>query len=146
MSYSNHIKQNGLKQTQLKYYTKCRTSNPYVYIGLLPEVKEDVKITYNPKVDVIKRLLPKYYGLTFSQINVKSRKTEIVDVRHHLSFLVKIICKDMSLKSIGAIYRIPKDHSTIINSIKIMNNYIDTEPSIRQKHNEFLAEVKSLIV
>ncbi len=118
-----------------------------MYLGLLDlKANRNVVIEESPVVDIIKGLLPKYYGITFKKINTKSRQLEIVYIKHHFISLVRETTT-ISLNSIGAIfdYNGGVHHSTIINSIQEWSNIISYDKEKLKKHEEFKAEIKQIL-
>ena len=133
--------------TKADFYKNTKKSNPYIYLGLI-ELKKGRRLVIqkSPVVDIIKGLLPKYYGVNFEDINTSSRQLEICYIKHHFISLVRETTI-ISLKSIGAIFDYKEggvDHSTVINSITAWNNLLSYDINKQQIHAEYLNEVKQI--
>ena len=133
--------------TKADFYKNTKKSNPYIYLGLI-ELKKGRRLVIqkSPVVDIIKGLLPKYYGVNFEDINTPSRQLEICYIKHHFISLVRETTI-ISLKSIGAIFDYKEggiDHSTVINSITAWNNLLSYDINKQQIHAEYLNEVKQI--
>lgn len=75
-------------------------------------------------------------GLTLEQINIKSRKREIVTVRQMAHFKAYRETK-FNLSAIGSYFG-NKDHCTVIYSCKTIQNLLDTDKDFRKEHAVFL--------
>jgi chromosomal replication initiator protein len=95
------------------------------------------KINY---VDNIINEICKFYSLTTEDVTGKSRKREIVKARFIAIYIIRTET-DFKLSAIGKIFN--RDHSTILHSIKIINNTLtlkyDTDIS------DDLKEIKKII-
>lgn len=73
-------------------------------------------------VDYIKKTVADYYNLTVSQINSKSRTSNIIIARHIAMYLVRTLIKDISYIQIGHEFG-GRDHSTVMKACdKVSNN------------------------
>lgn len=83
---------------------------------------------------------------TFFNINIKikNRKIEIVKARQIAMYFIYYYSKkykwELTLKNIGYLCG-KKDHSTVLHSLKMVNNYIETEKDYREE----IEEIKKLI-
>lgn len=129
------------------FYKNTKNTSPYIFVGLIDLKKgRRLVIQKSPVVDIIKGLLPKYYGVTFEDINTSSRQLEICYIKHHFISLVRETTI-ISLKSIGAIFDYKEggvDHSTVINSITAWNNLLSYDVNKQQIHAEFKNEIKQI--
>jgi chromosomal replication initiator protein len=95
------------------------------------------KINY---VDNIIKEICKFYSLSYEDITSKSRKREIVKARFIAIYLIRTET-DYVLSQIGKLFN--RDHSTILHSIKIINNTLtlkyDTDIS------DEMQEIKKII-
>ena len=87
----------------------------------LRERQKAMKEKINYVENIIKEIC-KYYSLTTEQIKGKSRKREIVKARFISIYIIKNET-DFTLSAIRRIFN--RDHSTILHSIKIINNTIE---------------------
>ncbi len=109
---------------------------PQVCIYAIPGLLSDTKIPElnRPELqkDRIKEVVCKHYGLDPATITqTKSRKRELVFARQLIMYFMKKYTK-MSLKSIGSEFAgasngKKKDHTTVIHSIRTVNNLMDTD-------------------
>ena len=134
--------------TKAQLYSKLKERNPYVFLGLLhhEKMKQIVKIKKSASVEIIKKLLPEYYGYTWEEINVKTRVRPISDIKHHFIALVKETT-DLSLMSIGAIFTYKEngiDHTTVLNSIKAWDNLIIYDKVRTAMHERFLSSIREI--
>lgn len=88
----------------------------------------------------IKSIVSKFYGITPSDLNYKTRKREIVECRQIGMYYGKMFTK-RSLSQIGLVMG-GKDHATVLYSIRVVNNLIDTDKDFRL----FCDNVKSRIL
>lgn len=65
--------------------------------------------------------------------NNKCRKPEFVAIRHFVFLFLKQYTK-LSLANIGSVFE--KDHATVLNSIKKINGYIETEAYTKLQYDE----------
>ena len=90
------------------------------------------KPAYTSAAMIIK-IVSDYFNVQkfFTPDNIKrrNRKREIVVARQTSMYLIKKNTS-MSLVSIGGIFG--KDHTTVIHSIKTINDLLDTDPQMRQ--------------
>ena len=85
-------------------------------------------------VDKIVKTVAEYYNVDVNSINTKSRKREIVLVRHTAMFLAKKHL-DLSTSKIGQqIGR--RDHATVLHACKTISNLLDTNKQFRSEMNE----------
>ena len=111
-------------------FTK-RCSNTSVYVAT-PYCKiSDKNLTDDNKVDDIKEIVCKYFGLSLWMIETKSRKREIVEPRQIAITLVREFTR-LSLKGTGLRFG-GLDHSSIIYSVSTVNDLIATDKDYRKK-------------
>ncbi len=77
-------------------------------------------------IDNIQQIISDHFGIPISSINGKSRKKEIVTARQLGIYFSKEMT-DRPLKDIGRTFG-GRDHSTVLYSIKSVNNQIDVDP------------------
>lgn len=76
-------------------------------------------------VGIIKELVLKHFDLTWDQINVRCRDTELVQARHIIIYFAKNKT-GLTLKKIGNLFNGGKDHATVIHAIKAVRDLMDT--------------------
>jgi len=101
-------------------------------------LKELVQAT-NPEsvitVTKIKKIISKYFGLSNGEIDVPTRHKRIRFPRQLAHYFAKLLTKE-SYKTIG-IKAGKKDHATVLNSCKKINNLVETKYPIMD-YNRFL--------
>lgn len=70
-----------------------------------------------------------HFGTNLESIKIKSRKPEVKEVRHVCYFMLKKHTRN-GLANIGAL--LDQDHATVLNGLKRINNYIETERQTRE--------------
>lgn len=78
----------------------------------------------------IKILVASYYNLPVELLAGKTRKHEIVLARQVAMYLAKQLT-NLSLKSIGSYFG-GRDHTTVLHSIQMIENYFDTDQTVTQ--------------
>lgn len=81
-------------------------------------------------IDDIKKEVAKYYHTTSAALEGASRKHEIVLARQAAMYLAKQLTQ-YSLKSIGGSFG-KRDHTTVMHSCRMIENYLDTDTTIRE--------------
>lgn len=96
----------------------------------LPGLKNNFKFKIEEKkVEDIFNVVLYYYGETRDDILRKCRKERLVHVRQVISFLIRRHTS-VTLKGVADILGY-KDHTTIVNSCRQIENAIDSNPRIR---------------
>jgi chromosomal replication initiator protein len=87
-------------------------------------------------VESIIETVTTYYNITEKDITSKSRKREFVTARHittmFLRKFTKISLKDIGLRLGG------RDHTTAINSLKVINDLLETDDIIKEQCQEII--------
>ncbi len=81
----------------------------------------------------LKVIVSDYYGVDINLIGTKTRKREVVTCRHFIHYFLKKYNGKMwnlTLEEMGAITS--KDHATVLNSEKVINNLLSYNKEIRQ--------------
>jgi len=91
-----------------------------------------------PMEKIINRVAS-YYKLSIWQLNCKSRKSELLECRHVIFYLMRESFPKLSLKKIGQM--LSRDHSTVLNAIKNVNNWLETDKDFKAK----MAEIRKYI-
>jgi chromosomal replication initiator protein len=108
-----------------------RCSNTSVYVAT-PYCKiTDKNLTDDNKVDDIKEIVCKYFGISLWMIESRSRKREIVEPRQIAATLVREFTR-FSLKGTGLRFG-GLDHSSIISAVNTVNDLIATDKDYRKK-------------
>ena len=94
--------------------------SPYVYVGM-KQIKFDTETELAKEIiDIVAN----HFGMDRKTILSKSRKTEILIPRQIATWLVRTKL-NIGLVKIGEIFG-GQDHTTVINSIRAIDNEIDT--------------------
>lgn len=109
--------------------TKAFYMHPYAFAGCA-----NVDVTANSNRSLAQQIIKtvcKHQGISEEQINIRTRKKEIVYARHLAIYLIRHNVK-MGLKDIGMQFGdLMFDHTTIIHSLNTLNNWISTEEEVR---------------
>ena len=90
----------------------------------------------------IENAVSECYGVTREQLQLKTRKRQIVEARQIAMYLSKEMIKPKpSLKKIGY-YFADRDHATVLHASKVIQNFIDTENNFSQKIDEIKDKLK----
>ena len=114
--------------------TKLENPSIHSAIGIdkfssMQQVKDISELTVN----YILKVVCAEYGVKISDVKGVVRKREFVEPRHVFCSIVKrYFGSHKSLSNIGKV--ISRDHSTIINSIKNVNDWLDTDKQFRKKY------------
>jgi chromosomal replication initiator protein len=81
-------------------------------------------------MDDIKEEVSSYYNLPIELLAGKTRKHEVVLARQVAMYLAKHLT-NMSLKTIGSHFG-GRDHTTVLHSIQMIDNYLDTDRTVTQ--------------
>ena len=95
-------------------------------------------------VENIKALVATHFNIPVEKLQSKTRLREIVEARQLSMYLAKNYTKD-SLKSIGASFG-GRDHSTVLHSLKIVRDMMDTDQSFKDKVNYLVKKVQTTLV
>lgn len=101
------------------------------------EKKEKRELT----VDIIKKTVADYYNLTVSQINSKSRTSNIIIARHIAMYLVRNLIQDISFIQIGHEFG-GRDHSTVMKACDKVQKNIQKD----MNYKKAIEEIKNKIV
>ena len=88
---------------------------------------ESQAMVFDNTYEEIIKIVCKYYKTSFRQINTKSRKREKVHARQVCMFFAD---KFTNLTQDKIAAKFGRDHSTFINSLKVINNLLDTDKKV----------------
>jgi chromosomal replication initiator protein len=113
--------------------------NAYVIPGL-KGVKVPAKyfaMSYKIKSEDVVDAVCEIYCITVEDVVGKSRKREIAEARHVISWvLVKKM--GMTLSEVGRTFLGGRHHTTVISSLNKFNNIYETEEAFKSKINELI--------
>lgn len=78
------------------------------------------------------------YGVTFEQINVRSRKRELVEPRQIIMTMLVTMASYTTLAS-GEVFG--RKHSTVLSSKKSISSLLDTDKKFRMRFIRILREI-----
>lgn len=100
--------------------------HPYNYIGITNGINANInKLTPQE----ITKAICEYFNLQYERVFLKSRKREIVTVRHLSMYFIREYTK-IPLSSIGFFFK-GLDHTTVIHGINTVNDLKDTDMDYR---------------
>lgn len=94
--------------------------HPYIFVGLINPM---LKTKQDCAREVIS-IAAKYFGIEEESVYKKNRKHKVVLTKQISAYIIKDQF-EMSLVDIGKLFG--QDHTTIISSIRAINNYINTK-------------------
>ena len=110
--------------------------NPYIIPGLknIKVPARYLNLVSKITIDSVLNTVCEVYCVDKKLLPAKTRKRNIVEARHMISWiLVKRV--GMSMSSVGRDILGGRDHTTIINSLKVYSNLYDTDDSFKAKSN-----------
>jgi len=101
--------------------------SPYIFPAV--EDPELLKIYQKTKLEeLIISVVCQAYGVTFEQINVRSRKRELVEPRQVIMTLVNVLA-GYTIEASGEI--VGRDHATVLSSKKSVISLLETDKEFR---------------
>jgi chromosomal replication initiator protein len=121
-----------------------RCSNTSIYVAT-PHCKlSDRNKTNDEKVNDIKEVVCKYFGISLWMIESRSRKREIVEPRQIATALVREFT-NFSLKATGLRFG-GIDHSSVIYSLSTVNDLIIIDKEFRKKFEYIRMLVRAKLI
>ena len=93
--------------------------------------------------DVVRKEVTSYYGVPFTKMVEKCRRRKVLEPRQMFHFLAYKYSK-MSTAEIGALTNL--DHATVLHSMKVTRNLIDTEPAKEEEYNILCKNIENRLV
>ena len=121
----------------IKVIAKVSLDRRELNLDLAREVVLDTGVTTKTKrtgLDEIKREVAAYYSIVPAALEGATRKHEVVLARQVAMYLAKQLTPH-SLKSIGSGFG-KRDHTTVIHSCRAIENYLDTDATVREAIEE----------
>ncbi len=114
---------------------------PITYDMTKKAIADMMNLDVSPQVitDRIFKTVSKKLNVDENEIKSKSKRKEITSARHIVIFLIRKYTP-YSLKQIGALFG--RDHSTIMNSIDVVETKIKSEPLFEREIEEIENEIK----
>ena len=88
------------------------------------------------------RLVFHHFNIPFELSKTKSRKREIIICRQFAMYFLRQEFNKLSLQNIGDYFE--KDHSTVVYSIKQINDLVEYDFEIKQHHNNIMKRIIEL--
>lgn len=92
-------------------------------------------------VDRIFAYAEKRYGVSSEEMKSAKRNAEIIAARHYSIYLIRKTT-NLSQKSIAKLFN-KKDHTTVINSISVIERKMQKEPAFEKEIQSIIAELRS---
>ncbi len=114
---------------------------PITYDMTKKAIADMMNLDVSPQIitDRIFKTVSKKLNVDENEIKSKSKRKEITSARHIVIFLIRKYTP-YSLKQIGALFG--RDHSTIMNSIDVVETKIKSEPLFEREIEEIENEIK----
>lgn len=137
-SYETLLESRLVEKFKLEFYEKLGYY-PIVITKITDQQTQELKMMSLEELKAcFTPFLPRLYGKVL-KLDAKSRKREIVELRHIFTFIARKL--GYSFTFIGAFLN-KRDHTTIINNLRMFNNLIETDPEFRNKYNNILKHIK----
>ncbi len=104
-------------------------------VGGIATVRPQMAIT----IESIQEVVSDYFGISIELIIGKTRKHHIVLARQVAMFICKELTKS-SLKMLGAHFG-NRDHTTVIHSCQMVENYLETDPKVQKSVNDIYSKL-----
>lgn len=92
-------------------------------------------------IDKIFSYAEKRYGVTAEELKSAKRNAEIIAARHYSIYLIRKTT-NLSQKSIAKLFN-KKDHTTVINSISVIERKMQKEPAFEKEIQTIILELRS---
>lgn len=89
--------------------------------------------------DRIISAVSKKYNVSTDDLKSKAKTKEVVEARHIAVYLIRKVVR-LPLKQIGGIFN--RDHSTIMNSVNVVDARIMSDPVYEREINDIIAQVR----
>jgi chromosomal replication initiator protein len=130
----HHVKNNvrELEGVLISLVARASLNKTIINLDLIREVVEQFVSTDSKEISVenIKKLVAEHFELPIEKLHGTTRKRQIVIARQLSMYLAKSFTTS-SLKSIGSNFG-GKDHSTVIYSIKAVQDLMDTDTLFKE--------------
>tara|TARA_R110000803_G_scaffold10308_6_gene31700 strand:- start:2587 stop:3021 length:435 start_codon:yes stop_codon:yes gene_type:complete len=116
-----------------------------IYLGMPPRTRNKMKrnkLSASDVIDIILADISKSHRVTVEGVKGKARPREIASARQQFCWLIrKAYGTQISLKRIGSFIG-NRDHSTVLHSIKIVGDLMDTDKLYKQTFFKLLTNLK----
>lgn len=113
----------------------------YAIPGLKGVYKFPIGGGVSGKAELIEEVVSTYFGVTVRFIQERCRERKNVTARHICMFLMRRYT-NLSLKEIG--WRFRQDHTTVIHSIRAINNLMETDDEIMRMVQQLELRIQSV--
>jgi chromosomal replication initiator protein len=131
-----------LEGTLISLLAKVSLDGRELTLDLAKEVVRGIAHETTPREITPKAVISavsEYYDIAEMLIVGKTRKQEVVLARQTAMFIIKDLTQ-LSLKSIGSHFG-GRDHTTVIHSCQVIQNYLDTDAKMQQTLNLLLEQL-----
>ncbi len=108
---------------------------PYIYVGL----PSTMVVNSSEFLDRVLKLLCKENNVLEQDVFSRSRKKELVMVRHQFFFIAGMKTK-LSLSHLGKVFK--RDHATVLHSKRTFQNLLDTDAKLRIEHLKIMEQLR----
>lgn len=134
--FNNDVRElEGSLKRLLFYKLICGKKMDYIDLEFALEAFSDTYSEPTTKKELtvanIKKCVADYYNLTVTQINSKSRTSNIIVARHIAMYLVRELIKDISFIQIGHEFG-GRDHSTVMKACDKVQKKLEKDMNYRQ--------------
>lgn len=144
-NYTRNIR--NIEGAIIKLYATVAFGNQPMSLQLAQRVLgDDLKETEKKKkldVETIQEMVSVQLGISVEDMVSKSRKHEIALARQLAIALTRKLTR-MPLKKIGAAFG-GRDHATVLHSIKTIENYVFTDPSVKKDYETLYEQCCELL-
>jgi hypothetical protein len=86
-----------------------------------------IDLNHNTIADIVIKIVCDTFHVNYDKLVSKTRKREVTEARQLIASMIKKYSETASLSFIGK--RINRDHATVLHSIRVWNNLVDTNPN-----------------
>jgi len=117
---------------------KLLNSQAYMIPSLQSEGRDMIK---NVRIENILSVIADEFSIKVEDLKSKSRKHVVVLPRQVVEY---VFVRKMKYKLIdaGNVLGLNRDHSTVLHSIKTINNFCDTQPDFKERLKALLKKLK----
>lgn len=92
-----------------------------------------------PEIESFASYLAKHLGFELSELQTKERPTRIAEPRQMIMSYMYSRAEDFDLSQarIGELFN--RDHATVLNAIKVVRNFCETDVIFKSKYDKFKA-------
>jgi|GEM_PF-6759815 len=134
---------NGLVQNLVEYIEKNYLRRHEILAYSEASAQRRVRLLLDSPDKIVEHVL-RHFHMDMDQVSSKSRRRELVYVRHVCMYL---LCKytKLSLKKIGRSFG-GRDHTTVIHAAHAIQDQMDTDPVVRSEVIRLIREIRLTVI